>query len=337
VTGEAVVLGPADVPALAAGAGLFAAGAPVPSIARATAALARHRPVRLAALPGDALVVAVTTLGSARALPDDAAWRAVVRVAGQQARRRIEAVLPLGARDVLAAVHAAAVLGLPCADTTAAGRGADRLDLTPLALDGVAADPVVASRDGLEVVAVRRAGAAAAHRIAATVAGDMDGAVVTAYPADAERYATAGGAVGRCLLTGRALLRGELPAPPLFTGTVADVAGTGRGTATLTGGDRLLRLDYDGTYLVGTEDGVVRAATPDLVCVLDANRGTPVPADRLAVGERVHVFVVPAAPRWLLQDGLSAAGPRRFGYDVNHVRTTDTTWTTHGVMLEIGS
>jgi DUF917 family protein len=240
---------------------------------------------------------------------------------------------------MLAAVHAAAVLGLPCLDTTAAGRGADRLDLTPLALDGIAADPVVASRDGIEVVAVRRAGAAAAHRIATTVADDMGGAVVAAYPADAERYAAAAGAVSRCLRTGHALLRGELPARPLFTGTVADVAGAGRGTATVTGprGDRLLRLDYDGTYLVATEDGVVRAATPDLLCVLDADRGTPVAADRLTVGGRVHVLVAPAAARWLLDDGLTAAGPRRFGYDVSHVRTTDTTWTTHGVVLEIGS
>jgi DUF917 family protein len=332
---EAVVLGPADVPALTAGAGLFAAGAPILPIGQAT--LTRHTPVPLTVPPGDALVIAITTLGPWPAWPDDAAWRAAVRVAGQQARRRIEAVAPLGARDMLAAVHAAAVLGLPCVDTTAAGRGADRLDLTPLALDGVAADPVLASRDGLEVVAVRRAGAAAAHRIAATVADDMGGAVVAAYPADAEHYAAAGGAVSRCLLAGHALLRGEPPVPPLFTGTVADIAGAGRGTATITCGDRLLRLDYDGTYLVATEDGVVRAATPDLLCVLAADRGTPVAADRLTVGERVHVLVVPAAPRWLLRDGLTAAGPRRFGYDVNHVRTTDTTWPTHGVALEIGS
>ena len=327
------MLDPADVPALAAGAGLCAAGAPVP------AAPAPHRPVPLVAPSGDTLVVAITTLGYRPDRPDDAAWRAAVRVAGQQARRRVGAVAPLGARDVLAAVHAAAVLGLPCLDTTAAARGAGRLDLTPLALDGVAADPVVVSRDGGEVVAVRRAGAAAAHRIATAVAEDMGGAVVAAYPADAERYAVADGAVSWCLRTGQALLRGELPAPPLFTGTVADVAGSGRGTATVAAphGDRLLRLDYDGTYLVATEDGVVRAATPDLLCVLDADRGTPVPADRLAVGGRVHVLVAPAAPRWLLRDGLAAAGPRRFGYDVSHVRTTDTTWPTHGVVLEIRS
>ena len=118
-----------------------------------------------------------------------------------------------------------------------------------------------------------------------------------------------------------------------------DVAGAGRGTATIaaTHGNRLLRMDYDGTYLVVTEDGVVRAATPDLICVVDADRGEPVPASGLALGGRVDVLVVPAAPRWLLQDGLAAAGPRRFGYDVDHVRTTGTTGTTHGVVLEIGT
>lgn len=329
------MLGPADVPALAAGATLLAAGAPVPGHAPVLAALAAHGPVRLAplaGLPGEAPVVAVTVLGG-QAWPDDAAWRAAVRVVEERAGRGAAAVAPLAARDVLAAAHAAAALGVPCADGSADGRGG-RLDLTALALDGHAAHPVVASRGGVAVVAVR-ADNGAAHRIATTVAADMGGAAVAAYPARAGDFT--GGAVRECLLTGRGLLRGALPGTPLFTGTVVDVAGGDRGTATVAGGDRLLRMDYDGTYLVATEDGVVRAATPDLLCVVTADRAEPVPAAGLALGGRVHVLVVPSAPRWLLHDGLSAAGPRRFGYDVDHVRTTGTSGTTHGVMLETGT
>lgn len=325
------MLGPADVPALAAGAALLAAGAPVLGYAQALAALACHGPVRLvpvAGLPGDALVTAVTVLGGP-AWPDDTAWRAAARVVEERAGRRLAAVVPLAARDVLAAASAACALGVPCADASADGRGAGRLDLTALALDGHAPDPVVAARGGVDVVAVR-AGTGAAHRIATTVAEDMGGAAVAAYPAHAADYP--GGAVSECLLAGRAR-----PGTPLFTGTVVDVAGTGRGTATVADGDRSLRVDYDGTYLVVTEDGVVRAATPDLICVVEVDRGEPVPTGGLAVGGRVHVLVVPAAPRWLLQDGVWAAGPRRFGYDVDHVRTTCTTGTTHGVTTEIGT
>lgn len=334
------MLGPADVPAVAAGSALFAAGAHTPGRAPVLAALAAHGPVRLtsvAEVPGDALVTAVTTPCAAAAVwPDDAAWRAAVRVVEERAGRRVAAVVPLAARDVLAAAHAAAALGVPCADASAGGRGAGRLDLTALALDGHAADPVVAGRGGADIVAVR-AGSAAAQRIATTVAEDMGGAAVAAYQARPADFVA--GAVRECLLAGRALQRGTLPAAPLFTGTVVDVAGTARGTATISGpgGDRVLRVDYDGTYLVVTEDGEVRAATPDLICVVDSGRGEPVPAGGFALGGRVDVLVVPAAPRWLLQDGLSAAGPRRFGYDVDHSRTTGTTGTTHGVVVEIGT
>lgn len=345
------MLGPADVPALAAGAALLAAGAPAPRHATTpvTAALVRHGPVRLTALtalPDDALVTAIGLLGGAegQAWPGDAAWRAAVAVVEEQAGQRVAAVVPLAAGGVLAALHAAATLRVPCADAGAAGRGAGRLDLTLPALGGLAAEPVVAGLDGTEVVSVRRAGNDAAHRIAASVARNLGGAAVAAYPASAARCAglVADGAVRGYLRAGGDLLRGTVPTAPLFSGTVADradVAGTRRGTATVAdeGGERMLRLDYEDTYLVATEDGVVRAATPDLICVLDADRGEPVPSAGLAVGTRVHLLVVPAEPRWLLRDGIAAAGPRRFGYDVDHVRTTNPTGTTHSAALEIRS
>jgi DUF917 family protein len=276
-------------------------------------------------LPDDALVVTIGVLGGP-AWPDDAAWLAAARTTGEQAGQRVAAVLPLGAHAVLATLHAASVLGVPGVDADAAGRGAGKLDLTLLALGGLAAEPVVAGRGGTEVVAVRRAGSAAAQRIAAAVAADLGGAAVVAYPAPAARYADL---VSAC--AGRS--GGDL----LFTGSVADVAGDRRRTATIAAGERQLRLDYQDTYLVATESGVVRAATPDLICVLDTDRGTPVPTAALDVGSHVRVVVVPAEPRWLLQDGLAAAGPRRFGYDVDHVRTTGNTASTHGGPLEIGS
>ncbi|MFH8517262.1 hypothetical protein ACH4CE_19655 [Streptomyces gelaticus] len=61
-------------------------------------------------------------------------------------------------------------------------------------------------------------------------------------------------------------------------------------------------------------DGV-GATAPDPICVLDTDTGDPVATEGLRVG----VLVATCDPRWTTPGGLALAGPRYFGYDVDHL------------------
>ncbi|MGQ0840067.1 DUF917 domain-containing protein [Actinokineospora sp.] len=323
------------------GAGVLAAGAAAPwrAAGPVRAALARHGPVRLVApaeLAPDALVLAVDVRDAGLDWPGDGAVRALVRAAEDRAGRRCAAVLPIeaGGTGALAAVHVAAVLGLSCVDGDGQGRGFGRVDLTLFALGGLVAEPVLVG--GADVVAVRTADNTAAHRLAAAAAAAMPGPVVLgAYPMTGAQCArlAAEGALRDCLGLGAAL-RGRSPTAvrPLFTGCVTHVArdsatGGVRGTATVEAPEsaRTLRLDFQHGNLVASEDGLVSVTVPDLICVVDTASWLPVSSRDLEPGQHVHVLTLPADPRWRLPDGLAAAGPRRFGYDIDYGPATDRT------------
>ncbi|OLR92385.1 S-methyl thiohydantoin desulfurase domain-containing protein [Actinokineospora bangkokensis] len=325
---------------LTRGAALLAAGGASPAAAAGPlrAALGERGPVPLVAaadLPPEALVVAVGAAGPGpRAGPGaDVAARTAVRAVEQRVGARCAAVLPLeiGGASALAAVHAAAVLGVPCVDADGAGRGFGRWDVSLLALAGVAPTPVALAGPGGDLVLISTADPQRARALAAAAADTLGGgAVVATYPVAAARCAagTVDRSVSGCLDLGARLARDRADRwagtgiRPLFTGLLADVGGAaGRGTATVldpgTPG-RALRLDFVPTGLIlATEDGVPRAGVPDLLCVVDADTGTPLPATRLAQGPRVHVVTAAADRRWRTAVGLAAAGPRAFGYDLD--------------------
>jgi DUF917 family protein len=88
------------------------------------------------------------------------------------------------------------------------------------------------------------------------------------------------------------------------------VAGTGECDG------RQLRLELQNEFLLAIEDGVVRAAVPDLISVLALDTADPVSTEQLAYGRRVAVLALPAPEVWRSEAGRSVSGPRAFGYDV---------------------
>lgn len=347
-------LTPEHVDDLALGAGVLAAGGarPWPAAEPLRAALTEHGPVRLVdpgLLHPDALVLPVGVLGAPDGrFPGGDGVRHVVRAAEERCGRRCVAVVPLelGGMNALAAPYAAAVLGLPCVDGDGSRLGFSRLDLTLFTLGGLPAAPALVCDDDGNLVVVQAPDNRAVHRLVRAAVAEMGGlATIGAYPMAARDCArtVALGSLSYCAgLGGLArALRARAGAAAaqrlsscgvtlLLTGRVVHVARTGpaatsRGTATIespsessSGPTRTVRVDFQQGILVVSEDGVVSAAVPDLISVVDADTWAPSHTNGLAPGNRVCVLVLAAHERWHGRAGLELAGPRRFGYDIDY-------------------
>lgn len=114
----------------------------------------------------------------------------------------------------------------------------------------------------------------------------------------------------------------------VFQGKVVDiqrrtVAGFARGEAVLegTGADtgHQLRVQFQNEHLVAMRDGEVLVSVPDLITMLDVEKGEPITTEGLRYGFRVVVLGIPCDPKWRTVAGLKLVGPRYFGYDVDYV------------------
>ena len=113
----------------------------------------------------------------------------------------------------------------------------------------------------------------------------------------------------------------------LFTGKVVDVRrrttdGFARGAITIEGSGEgpgsALRIDFQNENLLAVRGGTPLCMVPDLVCVLDAVNGLPIPTERLRYGYRVTVLGIPAPPIMRTPEALKVWGPRAFGYDLDY-------------------
>jgi DUF917 family protein len=82
---------------------------------------------------------------------------------------------------------------------------------------------------------------------------------------------------------------------------------------------RLIRLELQNEHLVALERGRLLASVPDLITVLDSETADAVSADRIRYGQRVVVIAFGCDPIWRTERGITAAGPRAFGYDFDFV------------------
>ncbi len=80
-----------------------------------------------------------------------------------------------------------------------------------------------------------------------------------------------------------------------------------------------MRLEIQNENLLAFEDGRAIATVPDLIVVLDAGSAHALGTDNLQFGQRVSVIAWPCDPIWRSPAGLSKAGPRAFGYEIDFV------------------
>lgn len=115
---------------------------------------------------------------------------------------------------------------------------------------------------------------------------------------------------------------------PLFKGKILDVerrttSGFAVGKVTIGGFDeyqgKTLKISFQNENLVAICDDEVIASVPDIISILDSDRGLPITSENLRYGFRVQVIGIPTPEIMRTPQALKVWGPRYFGYDFDFV------------------
>lgn len=344
-------IGIARLDDIARGAGILGSGGGGdPYIGRLLAqqAIRAYGPVTvvdIAEVPADATVVAVSSMGapavSVERIPagteEVTALRALEAFLGRPATHLMP--VEIGGLNSMTPFIAAARTGLPIVDGDAMGRAFPEAQMVLPALIGVSVTPMAVADDKGNTLVIDAVSNQWAERISRAACTEMGCSVSSAdtvmrgdqltdglVPATltlaedlGQTVRAALGAHADPVQAARAMMGGIV----LLSGTVRDVArrttgGFSRGRAVVDGPAGRLELDFQNEHLLARRDGEVVVATPDLICVLDAETGEPITTEGLRYGLRVTVLGAPCDPRWSTPEGLALVGPRHFGYDCDH-------------------
>ena len=74
-------------------------------------------------------------------------------------------------------------------------------------------------------------------------------------------------------------------------------------------------IELQNEFLICRVDDNVLAIVPDLITLVDSDRGLPITTEVVRYGLRVTVLGIPAPPQLKTEQALQWVGPRAFGYD----------------------
>ena len=341
----------ADIAIGAAILGTGGGGNPYVGQLRARQVMRRYGPVDVYdpdELPEDAQVVCVGGIGAptvsvekVRDLQSYAAFKAITDYTGAVATHFISN--EIGGSNSLECMIPAAMTRLPVVDADGMGRAFPYFHQKTFFVYGVPYTPMaLADEKGNVAVIPQAISAEWVERMARAVTIQMGCIAVYALtPMSAEQVRTT--AIPRSLTTARSLgaavrtahSRGadpidaileEVPGYVLFQGKIVDVdrrttSGFARGRAEIHGlgeflGERMT-VDFQNENLIARREDQVVCMTPDLICIVDSERGEPITTEVLRYGFRVTVLGFPAPDLWKTEAGLAASGPRAFGYDLD--------------------
>jgi DUF917 family protein len=342
-----------EVERIAIGAGILGTGGggnPYRGMIRAKLQLDRGAAlqiVRLDELPDDALIVPIGGMGAptiglekiGRGDEGKTAIEALEAYLGV----KVAATVPveIGGGNSFTPMIAASQLGIPTLDADGMGRAFPELDMVSFYFDGVAPAVVVLVDSQHRKVIIRDVTESKmVERIARAICVQLGGsAMVVNAPISVARLRATSipNTITLAYRVGDAVLgaqhRGEDPIAAvcsvtdgrvLFAGKVTDVdrrfeRGYNFGRLTIAGldayQDRTARIDLQNEYLICRVDDEVLAIVPDLICLVDSERGTPVTTEVARYGLRVTVLGIPAPPQLTTAQALRYVGPQAFGYD----------------------
>lgn len=316
-------------------------------------AIHQHGPVRLIdadELADDALIIPSAMMGAPAVmlekLPNghepETAFRALEKFLGKSASAVIS--IEAGGLNSCIPIYTAASLGLPLVDGDGMGRAFPELPMVSFSLGGVSSSPmVICDEKGNKLIleAVTNQWSETLSRTATIAMGlcsmlgiySMDGATlkrlaVRGTMSLAERI---GGTILEAGKSRISAVDGILEITKgfkLFEGKIDDVrrdltSGFMRGTVAFDGidADKSSRyeLDFQNENLVGRRNGKTNAMTPDLITVLDQERGLPITTEQLKYGQRCIIVGMPCNPVWRTTAGIKQVGPRYFKYDLEYV------------------
>lgn len=344
-----------DLQSIAVGAGILGTGGggnPYIGMLRARQLLREYGPVPVLLpeeLGEDDSVVCIGGIGAptvgiekVRGTQSYDALRAIEAYTGVQATALISN--EIGGSNSLEPLVPAALSGLPVVDADGMGRAFPEFQMKTFFVYGVPCTPMaLCDEKGNTAIFPKAVSPRWVERMARAVTVQMGciGCYAVAPMTATQVRATA---VPRSLTTARALgnavrrsqQSGEdaidailetIAGKVLFQGKITDVerrtaAGFARGAVTIAGlndySGELMTIDFQNENLVARRDGEVVCIVPDLICIVDTERGDPITTELLRYGFRVTVLGFPAPELWTSPPGLAVAGPAAFGYEFDY-------------------
>ncbi len=333
------------------GAFLGTGGGGDPCIGRLMAeqAIDAHGPVRVVdveTLDDDALIVPVAMMGAPTVMLEklpqgdeaNAALQSLEAVLG----RKADAIfcIEAGGLNSTIPIAVAATAGLPIVDGDGMGRAFPELQMVSMTMYNIHACPMVMADEKGNALVLNTVDNLSTEKFARVITVEMGGAsMIALYPmsgAEAKKAILRGSlslitSIGRIIRSEQAANRNpairlahDLKGVSLFEGRVADVdrrteGGFARGHVKFEGLDayqgQTFTLNFQNEFLMAKSgDGLTRAMTPDLICLLDLETGEPITTEQMAYGYRVLIFGLPCDPKWRTDHGLDLVGPNYFGY-----------------------
>ena len=345
-----------DLQSIAIGAGILGTGGggnPYIGMLRAREAMRRYGPVNVLSpeeLGDDDQVICVGGIGAPtvgiekmRDLQAYYAYQALETYMGKKATALISN--EIGGSNSLEPVMPAAIARLPIVDADGMGRAFPELQMKTFFAYGVPYTPLVlADEKGNTCIFTEAISATWLERMARAVTIQMgcvacyavapmtaDQVRRTAVPNTLTLAKAVGGAVRQARVSHQDPVEAILDVHPgkvLFQGKIIDVerrttSGFARGKLAIEGlgsysGGRM-DIEFQNENLIARVDGEVVCIVPDLICVVDTERGEPITTELLRYGFRVTVVGFPAPDLWKVSPGLEVVEPRAFGYDLDYV------------------
>lgn len=345
----------ADLERIAVGAGILGAGGggnPARGRLKAIRELDQGRRLRVVGLDelaDDALVVPVGGMGAPTVgleklgRGDEAAI--AVRAIAEHFGVEIAATVPIevGGGNSIAPLIAAGQLGLPMVDADGMGRAFPETSMISYYFDGHAtACAVMVDSRHRKVSFEGIPGSAELERISRAMCVQLGGSAQVAdapIPVGTLRRVAIPGTLTWARDLGDAVLGAQGGAGDpveaicrasggrrFFAGKVVDVdrrveRGYDFGRLTIEGTDtwrgRTATVDLQNEFLILRIDGAIAVTVPDLLTLVDGERGLPITTEAVRYGLRVQVLGIPAPAQLKTEQALRWVGPRAFGYDLD--------------------
>ena len=341
---------------IAIGAGILGTGGggnPYVGMLRAREALRRYSPVDVLTpeeLDEDARVVCVGGIGAPtvgiekiRDIQAYHALRALEDYVGEKATALISN--EMGGSNSLEPIIPASIAGLPIVDGDAMGRAFPELQMKTFFIYGVPWFPLaLADEKGNSAIFPKAISAKWMERMARAVTIQMGCIACYALaPMSAEQIRrtavphtlTLALSLGRAVKSAQArhedpieAIMSVYPGRVLFQGKIVDLerrttTGFARGKVVIDGVGNYapgqMSIEFQNENLIASIDGQVVCLVPDLICLVDSERGEPITTELLRYGFRVTVFGFPAHPLLKTPQALEVVGPEAFGYPHEYV------------------
>ena len=250
----------------------------------------------------------------------------------------------IGGSNSLEPIIPASLAGLPVVDADGMGRAFPEVQMKTYFVYGVPSYPMaVCDEKGNTALITEALDAKWVERMARSVTIQMGGVACYALaPMTAQQVRTTavldslslvkrlGNAVRNARTNHEDPIKALLnvhPGKVLFQGKIVDLdrqttAGFARGQVVIDGMDQFesdrLTIEFQNENLIARLNSEIICIVPDLICIVDSERGEPITTELLRYGFRVTVLGFPGPELWKTPEGLSTAGPSAFGYDVEY-------------------